>query len=220
MDPRIPWLLLTAAVAYLFGSFPTAYLVTKGFAGKNVLDYGTGNVGSMNVFRITQSKGLLLLTAAGDMLKGVIPFLGARYLFHIMGMGYDEQLAGAVGGVMAVVGHNYSVFLRFKGGKGLATGLPIVLLTQPWLVVAWVVVFLAMVGITRFMVLGQILGTVAVPIAAYIWFPQVWVFMAVLGTIIFIRHASRLKDVVQGKEPKMYYKLRSQKDEQGPPSKP
>ena len=196
-----------AVAGYVLGSFPTAYMVVKHFAGKNVLEYGSGNVGVLNTHRATESKGLTLLVLAGDMLKGLAAvFLG---LLVARGLDLDSQTGAAIGGILALTGHNYSLFLKFKGGKGIAISAAILLYFAPLLVAVWIGFFLLTVAATRLMVLGQILATVGTPIVAHLVFPDVAPVVDVMAVLVFVRHAPRLKDVVQGTEPKLYYKVRS-----------
>ena len=197
-------LVLIGVVGYLLGSVPTAYLVVRQFARKNIMEWGTGNVGTLNVHRATGSKLLTLTTLGGDVLKGVLAVAVGFSVARAAGLGTD--VATATGGILAVVGHNYSVFLRFQGGKGIATALPVLLYIAPILVALWVGVFALTVLATRFLVLGQILGTVAVPIAAYFFFSDSIVSISILALLVFIRHAPRLRNIVNGTEPKLYYK--------------
>jgi len=196
-----------AIAGYVLGSFPTAYLVVRYFTGKNILEYGTGNVGAMNTHRATNSKLLTLLVLAGDMLKGAAALFLGKFMAQAFEL--DPQLGPAIGGILAVVGHNYSVFLKFKGGKGIATSTPFLLYFAPLLAPVWVGAFILTVAATRLMVLGQILGTVVAAIASHFIYPDVAPFTDALATLVFIRHAPRLKNVFEGTEPKLYYKVRA-----------
>ena len=198
-----------AAVAfagYLFGSFPTAYLLVKQFAGKNILQFGTGNVGTMNVHRATNSKNLTMATLAGDMLKTALAVLVG--VASAQAAGLDKDLTVAVAGVAAVVGHNYPVFLRFRGGKGLACAAMLGLYFAPAVVGVWVLAFLVTVALTRLMVLGQMAAMVAVPIVSFFAFPQAAIPSYFVSALVLLRHAPRIKNVLDGTEPKMYYKIR------------
>ena len=191
---------------YLLGSFPTAYLVVKCFTGKNILEHGTGNVGTMNTHRTTNSKVLTLLALVGDVLKGGIALLLGLYVAHALG--FDAQVGAALGGILAVAGHNYSMFLKFEGGKGLATSAATLLYFAPPLGAVWTGVFFLTVALTKLMVLGQILATVVTPIVAHIIFPDVAPIIDALAFLVFVRHAPRLKNVIKGTEPSLYYKVR------------
>ena len=197
--------LAIAAAGYLIGSLPTAYLIVRWSAGKNIMELGSGNVGTLNVLRATGSKMLTAANLAGDVTKGVLAMLVGLGVAAAAGLGVDGAVA--VGGISAVIGHNYSVFLRFQGGKGIATALPVLFVFQPVLVAVWVAGFLVTAVTTRILVLGQILATVVTPFVAYAWFPDTAFQVTLLGIIVFIRHASRIPGIVKGTEPRLYYKI-------------
>lgn len=196
-----------ASAGYLLGSFPTAYVVVKQFAKKNILEYGTGNVGMMNAHRATNSKALTLMVLAGDMLKTLVALFLGMYLSRAFDL--DQQVGAALGGILAVVGHNYSMFLKLKGGKGIAVAFTALLYFAPVLIAVWCGVFLVTVVITRLLVLGQILATVVIAIVAHFSLPHVALIVDALVILVVIRHAPRLKNVIQGTEPKLYYKIRT-----------
>ena len=203
-----------AAVAfggYFFGSFPTAYLLVKRFGHKNLLEWGTGNVGTANVHRATNSKGLTLATLAGDMLKSALAILVGVYIARTAGMQGD--IGAGVGGVAAIMGHNYSVFLKFKGGKGLVCTSVLGFYFAPAMVGLWVLMFLVTVAFTRLMVVGQMAAMAAMPVIAYFAFPQAAVPSYFATALVLIRHAPRIKNVLDGTEPKMYYKIRESPDD-------
>ncbi len=205
MDAQLGVLAIVGLLGYLLGSIPTGYIVVKSLARKNIREWGTGNIGTLNTLRATNSKPLTLLTLAGDVLKGVLAMVVG--LVMTSAAGHDTGIAIATGGILAVVGHNYSVFLRFQGGKGIATSLPVLLYLSPLMVALWIGVFLLTVAATRLLVLGQILGTVAVPIGAIIFFPESIIPIGILAALVFIRHAPRLRNIIKGTEPRLYYKI-------------
>ena len=198
-------LAVIAAGTYLLGSFPTAYVVVNRFAGKHIMQWGTGNVGTLNVHRATGSKLLTLLTLVGDVIKGVLALVAGFAVASALGV--DSSVGALTGGILAAVGHNYSAFLRLQGGKRIATALPILFYIEPLLVAVWLGTYLLTVAATRIFVLGQILGTVVVPLVCYVFFPDHAVPVTILGLIVFIRHAPRIPNVVKGTEPKLYYKI-------------
>ena len=206
MEDASPYVLaLIALGAYLIGSFPTAYVLVRWFARKNVMEYGTGNVGTLNALRATKSKPLTVGVLLGDVGKGGLALL-LGYLVALA-FDYDSRVPMEVAGIVAVVGHNYSLFLKFKGGKGLATSLPILLYLEPTLVAVWIGVFLLTVAVTRLLVLGQILGTVAAPVVGLAVFNDSIVPVAILAAIVFVKHSPRLVNIVKGTEPKLHYKI-------------
>ena len=195
-----------AAGGYLFGAFPTAYLLVKRFGHKNILEWGTGNVGTANVHRATNSKVLALATLAGDMLKSAFAILAGAYIAQTAGI--DGDIGAGVGGIAAITGHNYSVFLRLKGGRGLVCASVLGFYFAPAMVGIWVLIFLGTVALTKLMVVGQMVAMAAVPVIAYFFFPQAAVPAYFATALVLIRHAPRIKNVLDGTEPKMYYKIR------------
>ena len=206
-DLGILALTLTSLVPYVIGSIPTAVLVVKRFAGKNVMAFGTGNVGTLNTLRATNSKLLTISVLFGDMSKGAIALL-VGYLVS-QWFGHDPGLPMTIAGISSVVGHNYSIFLKLKGGKGLATSVPILLYLEPTLFGVWIATFLITVAVTRLMVGGQIAGTVIAPIVGAIFFHESIIPVVILAAIVFVKHAPRLKTILKGTEPRMYYRIRS-----------
>jgi glycerol-3-phosphate acyltransferase PlsY len=198
-------LVLIALLGYLFGSFPTAYLLVRRVTGKNILELGTANVGTLNVLRATNSKVMTAVNLLGDVAKGVLALVVGYLLADATGG--DGHVGAATGGIASVVGHNYTVFLKFQGGKGIATSLPVLFFLEPLLVPVWIATFFLTVGATRLLVLGQIMGTVVAPIVAVLFFRDDAVAVVILGAIVFIRHAPRIKVILEGKEPKLYYKI-------------
>ena len=198
------------AVGYLLGSIPTAYLIVIRTTGKNIQEIGSGNVGTLNVHRATGSKVLTLATLVGDVLKGTLALLVGSTL--AWAIDFDPYVGAATGGILAVVGHNYPVFLSFRGGKGIATALPVLYFFEPILVGLWLGTFLLTVATTRILVLGQILGTVLVPIACYFLFPDEIIPVGILAIVVFVKHAPRIPAIVKGTEPSFYYKIDHSQD--------
>lgn len=204
-EATIQALILIAIAAYVIGSIPTAVIVVKRFTGRDVMALGSGNVGTLNTLRATNSKKLTLLVLLGDMGKGALALLLGWGV--AVGFGYEPELAMTVGGITAIVGHNYSIFLKLKGGKGLATAAPVLLFIEPALAGVWIPTFLVTVALTRLMVAGQILGTVAAGLVGVFFFPDTAIPVGILTAIIFIKHAPRIKNIINGTEPRMYYKI-------------
>ncbi len=122
---------LVAVISYLIGSFPTAYVIGKYVKGVDILKSGTGNVGAMNAYEVTGSGTIGIAVGAIDILKGLVVTLLANF-----GPGYQMVAA-----FFAVLGHNYSVFLKFRGGRGLATAAGAFLIIQPISVAVYLLVY-------------------------------------------------------------------------------
>lgn len=129
---------LTAAiVAYLVGSFPTAYVIGKHYRDVDVSRNGSGNIGAMNAYEVTGSKLIGISVAVVDLAKGFVVTFAANLIFGLT--------IGLVAALFVVVGHNYSAFIKFKGGRGLATAAGALLVIQPWSVP----VYLGIYGLLR-----------------------------------------------------------------------
>ncbi|MBL8008735.1 MAG: glycerol-3-phosphate acyltransferase [Ignavibacteria bacterium] len=128
-------LIYVCAAFYLIGSVPTAYLLVKYRYGKNLLNEGTGNIGAMNTYDVTHSRtdGIIVLTI--DLLKGLIPVLWFLYI-----SGYPPESV-LIPSVFLLAGHNFSVWLKFKGGRGLATGAGMMLAVNFSVVVFWLIFY-------------------------------------------------------------------------------
>lgn len=127
--------ILIIKASYLIGSFPTAYLLTKKITGKDIRNEGTGNVGAANTYDVTQNKTLSFTVFLIDFLKGVLPVVLTYLIFG--NKSYYLSLAS----IFVVLGHNISVFLNFKGGRGLATALGATYIVNPIMGILWCVVW-------------------------------------------------------------------------------
>lgn len=188
---------LVVLISYLIGSFSPAYLIGKIQKNVDVREHGSGNAGTTNVLRVLGAKAALG-TFVLDFLKGIIAvYIGKRIL------GYDGALLASV---FVVLGHNYPVFLKFKGGKGIATSLGI-LYALNWKVgVASTFVGASTVLLTRYVSLGSILGTLSAPIF-FIMFDEfkgnLRLAIIILATSSIVRHRSNISRLIRGVENKI-----------------
>ena len=137
--------ILLILLSYLIGSIPFGYLVGKYLKGVDIREYGSGNIGVANTFRVMGTK-YALLVLAGDCLKGFFPIVLARWLV------IERIEFYLFVGLVAIVGHNWSVFLRFKGGKGIATTYGVLLAFYPYIAIVAAVIWGAIVLTTKFAV--------------------------------------------------------------------
>jgi len=186
---------LAAAAAYLVGAIPVGYLVARLFGVTDIRRQGSGNIGATNVLR---TAGPLpgLVTLGGDIVKG----WAAVSLAGWLGGGTPGSLA--VGAVAAVVGNCWSIFLGFRGGKGVATGLGALLRLTPLATLAALPVFLVVVVTTRFVSLGSLMGAVCVPFGAWaLGSPRAAVAGAVaVAAIVLLRHHDNIARLRAGTE--------------------
>lgn len=194
------------AIAYLLGSIPFGFLVVKLTTGSDVRETGSGGTGATNVSR-KAGKGAGIATLALDAMKGVAAVLVARAMTGEPGTSWI--VAGAA--FLAVVGHCFPVWLKFKAGKGVATGLGVFLAIVPWAVLAAFLVFLVLVWRTRFVSLGSIAAAAFIPLwtlAMHLLvepIPNLVPILAALfavAALIIAKHAENIKRLLAGTENK------------------
>jgi len=181
--------------AYLLGSIPTGLLLAKA-AGVDIRSSGSGNIGATNVYR-TLGRSVGIMTLAGDCLKGVLPVLTAACL--VMS---DNWIAAI--GLAAFLGHIYTVFLGFKGGKGVATALGVFLAISPAAVGSAVLIFAFVVWKWRYISLGSISAAVAMPgmVAVFDSRPPVVIMTVIIALLIVWKHRENIKRLKEGTENK------------------
>jgi glycerol-3-phosphate acyltransferase PlsY len=182
-------------VGYLFGSIPSGYLLAQAAGLGDVRNIGSGNIGATNVLR-TGNKGLAALTLVMDALKGAVPVWLA---LHYLGF-YPAMLAG----IAAFLGHLFPVWLGFKGGKGVATYLG-VLLGLAWEgVIVFAAAWLLVAAVTRFSSLAALVAAVAVPVAlVFLGRLELAELFAVMSAIVFIKHRPNILRLIAGTESKI-----------------
>ena len=182
-------------VSYVIGSVPTGYLLGK-LRGVDVRMVGSGNVGATNVARaVGKSQGVITLIA--DAAKGYLPVLAALQLGQ-------DSLTLTLTAIAAFLGHLYPVFLKFQGGKGVATGFGSLLALAPLAALVLVVVFVLVAGATRIVSLGSLATAVAAPLSLWLFHqPPVIVGMGfVLGAMVIFRHRGNIQRLLAGTEPR------------------
>lgn len=194
LDPNFILTLLAAVTGYLCGSIPFAYLLVRRTRNVDLRTQGSGNVGATNVLRTT-TPGLAGAVVALDAFKGGLSVVVCGWA----GLGLPFQ---AVAGVAAVVGHIYPVWLRFQGGKGVATATGVFLLLSPMVTLLAVGVFVAVVALTWYVSLGSVTAVAIVaPLASLSGEPDavVWAAASTAALVIF-RHRSNIGRLVSGTE--------------------
>ncbi len=193
--------LLTAVLSYLSGSIPFGYLLVRVFRGEDIRASGSGNIGATNVSR--KSPGLGLATLMLDALKGLVPVLAALAIGRRAGD--NPYLLASLTAFCAIVGHIFPVWLRFRGGKGVATGLGSWIALAPRGVLVMVVVFVIMVAVFRYISLGSIMAAAIFPAAArvlhdYHETPAMLAFMAASSLLIIVKHHRNIGRLMEGTE--------------------
>ena len=189
-------LALWFAACYLLGSIPTSYLVVRMVKGQDLRTLGSGNLGATNLYRVL-GLGYALPVALFDVAKGAIPVL----VFAPRAGGTD--LLALLFGITAVLGHMFSVFVGFRGGKGVATGAGVVLGLAPWALLAGLAIWLLTVFSSGYVSLASILAALLLPLAVYWLHPErrelIWLF-AVLSVAVVILHRANIARLLAGTE--------------------
>jgi glycerol-3-phosphate acyltransferase PlsY len=191
--------------SYLIGSIPWG-LIAGRLRGVDVRRYGSGSIGTTNVLRTIGTKSAVVVLAL-DVLKGVVAIILGHY---VIGSPTGEMAAGFA----VVAGHDWSIFLRFKGGRGVATTLGCVLAMEPLGPVAGIVVFVILVALTRYVSLGSICGSLAAVAAIGAFWAvdrvpwQNFLFIAVAVALIIFQHRDNISRLLAGKESKLGQKGR------------
>jgi len=188
-------LAVACGAAYLLGSIPTGLLLGKA-CGIDVRREGSGNIGATNLYR-TLGRKVGVLTLIGDCLKGLVPVLAAHYYAPA------TDLAAWVG-LAAFCGHVFSVFLRFKGGKGVATALGVFLALSPLAVAISLAVFLVLVLKWRYVSLGSVAAAAVMPLAVYVLQGSraMLLVTALVAVIVIVRHHANIRRLVDRTENK------------------
>jgi glycerol-3-phosphate acyltransferase PlsY len=191
-------------LAYFLGSIPTALIISKRFFGIDIRDYGSGNMGATNAFRIMGTKfGVIVMVL--DILKG----MGAVGLFYLLSNNFwDNELFRTnfmIGlGLAAVIGHIFPVFAGFKGGKGVATLLGVIIAVQPVVALSCVSVFMVVLYLTRYVSLSSILSAVMLPVSVlWIWNEKELIyriFAILVALLVVLTHQKNIGRLLKGNE--------------------
>ncbi len=182
------------AAAYLVGSIPTGVIVGRFFSEKDIRKSGSGNIGATNAGRVLGIK-FGIITFLGDVLKGFIPvFTAALFL--------DEVLFLSLTGFSAFAGHLFPVYLRFRGGKGVATALGVFIFLSPYPAFISIIFFSVTVALWRFVSLGSIIGVFVLPISAYLLSCplEITVTASAVTALVIIKHIANIKRLLDGTE--------------------
>jgi acyl phosphate:glycerol-3-phosphate acyltransferase len=183
--------------SYLLGAIPTGVILAKAFAGRDIRQEGSGNIGATNVTRVLGKK-VGAMTLVGDLLKGFIPVWAGYHLVSSL-----EVVC--LMGLAAFLGHLFPVYLKFKGGKGVATALGVFLFFSPVVILIEVVVFAASVAIWKYVSLGSMLAAGTMPVLLYLLsYPMPVVLLSIVSAIlIIIKHSSNIQRLMNGTENKV-----------------
>jgi glycerol-3-phosphate acyltransferase PlsY len=180
-------------VSYLIGSIPIAYLAGAYLKGIDIRKFGSGNVGTTNAFRMLGT-GPALLVLAGDVFKGVVA--------TAMGLAGGGPWLGLLAALAVLAGHNWSLFLRFKGGRGAATGAGILLILAPKVLLLVLLIFVGITILTRYVSLGSILAAASAPILMIAFRePFIYIILTfIAAAIVIFRHRTNIRRLLRGTE--------------------
>lgn len=196
---------LLIVLAYLIGSIPTAVWVSKWVFGFDIRDYGSGNAGATNTFRVLGKKwGIFVMLV--DMLKGVIAsFLYLLLPYYIQNEFMRVNLMVGLG-LAAVLGHIFPIWAKFKGGKGVASLFGMVLAIQPLVALCVVAIFVLVLFLTRYVSLSSILASIAFPVLILVIFnepePLYRIFAIAVALMVILTHQKNINRLIKGNESK------------------
>jgi glycerol-3-phosphate acyltransferase PlsY len=195
-------ILISAGIGYLLGSIPFGYLLVKMFRGADVRTTGSGNIGATNVARTSPALGVV--TLALDALKG------AAAVFLVSRIFPGENTLPFVAAFAAVAGHIFPVWLRFRGGKGVATGLGSFLLLTPKAILLTLAIFVALAAAFRLVALASIVATACLPLLALLLGEsgKPVLLMAAASLLIILKHHQNVGRMLRGTEPRFQFRHR------------
>jgi len=184
-------------LGYLIGSIPSALIIGRLWKGIDIREYGSGNIGTTNTFRVLGTYPAIIVLIA-DTLKGVAGVLIGSYLTN-------SEIGAVVGGLAAIAGHNWSVFIKFKGGRGVATAFGILLTITPKVVVILVPIWLLIVVTTKYVSLASLTAAFATPLLMFLYKEplEYCLFGLIAAIFVIYRHKSNIKRLINREELKV-----------------
>ena len=208
MNSDITGFLIIGIASYLFGSIPWAFIIGR-IKGIDIRQHGSGNTGATNVMRVLGRKWGILCFAL-DCLKGLLPVIAVKILISQEVLAASPEAFVITAGLAVVAGHIWSVFLKFKGGKGMATAGGVLIGIAPYsficIILIWIVVFYS----TRYVSAASIIAAVALPFSSFIFSKTgIWplsvpfqIFLLALSVITIAKHHSNIRRLINGTENK------------------
>lgn len=206
----VPYIII-AIIAYAIGSINFSVIFSKKMAGFDVREKGSGNAGTTNMLRSVGKKAAAL-TLVCDILKGVVSIAIAIIIGNIV-QETDKALLVQIAGICVVIGHTYPVFFGFKGGKGIATSLGILLIVNWQIGLICLVFAIVLMALTRMVSVGSIAAAVLFPVLTlfiggqfYITPGSYFAFSVIMAIIVIFNHRTNIKRLLEGKENKISFK--------------
>ena len=204
--------IVTAIIAYLIGSINFSVIISKKMAGFDVREKGSGNAGTTNMLRSVGKKGAAI-TLICDILKGVVAILIAMFIGWAFKV-ENQSLLVQIAGIAVVIGHTFPIFFGFKGGKGVATSLGILIMTNWQIGLICLVFGVVLIALTRMVSLGSCTAAVLFPILTLFISENYivsqgsgyFVYSVILAIIVLFNHRSNIKRILSGTENKISFK--------------
>lgn len=200
--------IICCLLAYLIGSISSAVFIGKTFYNTDVREHGSHNAGATNTFRVLGKKaGIIVLSM--DLVKGALAVLLAYAIPLPFESGTAQHLnLKVILGMLAVLGHVFPLFARFKGGKGIATLVGMMLAVHPSATLLCILLFLIILSITKYVSLGSMLGSLLFPLLLFLVFKETDSYLPYVGILIFglvvLTHKKNIKRLLNGEENKTY----------------
>ncbi|MDO5374851.1 glycerol-3-phosphate 1-O-acyltransferase PlsY [Staphylococcus rostri] len=188
-------LCLLFIASYLIGSIPSGYLIGKIFFKKDIRNYGSGNTGATNSFRVLGKPAGFAVTFF-DIFKG--------FIVVFLPLWFSVDVHGLIVGAFSIIGHVYPIYLKFKGGKAVATSAGVLLGVNPLLFLVLIVIFFVILYLTKYVSLSSIIAAVCCVIGSI--FVQDYILLAIsfiVASLLIYRHTSNIKRILNGTEPKI-----------------
>lgn len=190
--------------AFIMGSIPVGLIIAK-IKGVDLRKVGSGNIGATNVLR-AMGKGPAIITLLGDMFKGFIPVYLSTYLL-------DDTFIRGITGLFAILGHDFSLFLRFRGGKGVATSIGVLLAYSPIVAILTILLWIIVVFLSRYSSMGAIVSFLLLPLNTYILdhsYDKLTI-STLMTLLLLFKHRDNIGRLLSGKEPKIGERVRDKK---------
>ncbi|WP_145437032.1 glycerol-3-phosphate 1-O-acyltransferase PlsY [Staphylococcus hominis] len=197
-------IVLMLILSYLIGAIPNGYVIGKVFFKKDIREFGSGNTGATNSFRVLGKPAGFIVTFL-DIFKGFITvFFPLWFPVHAQGPISTFFIHGLIVGIFAIIGHVYPIYLKFKGGKAVATSAGVVLGVNPILLLILAVIFFGILYLTKYVSLSSIIAAISCVIGSLIIHDYILFGMSAFVSIILIfRHRSNIVRIFKGEEPKI-----------------
>lgn len=204
--------IIVAVIAYLLGSISFSVIISKKMAGFDVREKGSGNAGTTNVLRSVGKKAAVI-TLILDVLKGILAVLVAYIAGNIVKEGVDKALLIQIAGLLVIVGHTFPIFFGFKGGKGIATALGVLLITNWNIGLICLVFALVLMALTKMVSLGSISAAILFPVlilfmphTAYLVDGNYIIYSILIAVLVVFNHRANVKRLLNGTENKLDFK--------------